>query len=359
VKNISSNRQIRGVVRAVLGGVSTAAVCTPLFAQTAPPADTTQPTDQLQEVTVTGIRASLQRSMDIKQNAIGVVDAISAEDIGQFPDANIGDAISRIPGVTVNRGSLSYSSSAGAPTATSGAQGITVRGFGQAFNEVLIEGRPIASGNGQSFNFGDFSAVYVGEVDLLKTPDMALSSGTIGGTINVKFPNPLDNPGLHASLQGQANDQPLAGGVRPGFGALLSDTFLDGKVGILVDFDYLDSHEENHHQDIVGWKGTHLTCSTFSVAPSGSGCATVGTGATGTSTVPTWYPQDMAMYLEDIDTRSKDGRVAVQFRPTDAVLVTLDDNYSSNDIHDSRWQRSTWFGSFGGAVQDGFQCVRR
>jgi iron complex outermembrane receptor protein len=353
VKNISSNRQIRGVVRAVLGGVSTAAVCTPLFAQTAPPADTTQPTDQLQEVTVTGIRASLQRSMDIKQNAIGVVDAISAEDIGQFPDANIGDAISRIPGVTVNRGSLSYSSSAGAPTATSGAQGITVRGFGQAFNEVLIEGRPIASGNGQSFNFGDFSAVYVGEVDLLKTPDMALSSGTIGGTINVKFPNPLDNPGLHASLQGQANDQPLAGGVRPGFGALLSDTFLDGKVGILVDFDYLDSHEENHHQDIVGWKGTHLTCSTFSVAPSGSGCATVGTGATGTSTVPTWYPQDMAMYLEDIDTRSKDGRVAVQFRPTDAVLVTLDDNYSSNDIHDSRWQRSTWFGSFGGAVQDG------
>jgi TonB-dependent receptor len=333
--------------------VSTAAVCTPLFAQTAPATDTSQSSDQLQEVTVTGIRASLQRSMDIKQNAIGVVDAISAEDIGQFPDANIGDAISRIPGVTVNRGSLSYSSSAGAPTATSGAQGITVRGFGQAFNEVLIEGRPIASGNGQSFNFGDFSAVYVGEVDLLKTPDMALSSGTIGGTINVKFPNPLDNPGLHASLQGQANDQPLAGGVRPGFGALLSDTFLDGKVGILVDFDYLDSHEENHHQDIVGWKGTHLTCSTFSVAPSGSGCATVGTGATGTSTVPTWYPQDMAMYLEDIDTRSKDGRVAVQFRPTDAVLVTLDDNYSSNDIHDSRWQRSTWFGSFGGAVQDG------
>ena len=71
-------------------------------AQTAPPADTTQPTDQLQEVVVTGIRASLQRSMDIKQNAIGVVDAISSEDIGQFPDANIGDAIARIPGVTVN-----------------------------------------------------------------------------------------------------------------------------------------------------------------------------------------------------------------------------------------------------------------
>jgi TonB-dependent receptor len=329
-------------------------VCTPLFAQTAPPASTPQSgDDQLQEVVVTGIRASLQRSMDIKQNAIGVVDAISSEDIGQFPDANIGDAIARIPGVTVNRGSLNYASAAGAPTSTGATQGINVRGFGGSFNEVLLEGRPIASGNGQTFNFGDFSAVYVSEVDVLKTPDMALSTGTVGASINVKFPNPLDQPGPHAQIFGQANDYELASSVRPGFGALVSDTFLDGTVGILVDFDYLDSHITNHHQDIVGWKGTYLGCSTFAVNPSGSGCASVGTGATGTSAVPSWYPQDMAMYLENIDSRRKDGRVAIQFHPTDAVLVTLDDNYSSDDEHDSRWQRSTWFGSFGGAVQDG------
>src|ERR1700677_2031230 len=87
-------RQIRGVVHAILGGVSAAAVCTPLFAQTTPPPATPPASnDQLQEVTVTGIRASLQRAMDIKEQAIGVVDAISSEDIGQFPDANIGDAL--------------------------------------------------------------------------------------------------------------------------------------------------------------------------------------------------------------------------------------------------------------------------
>ncbi len=142
MKNTSSNRQIRGVVSAIMGGVSAAAMCAPLFAQTAPAGTTpTPPSDELQEVTVTGIRASLQRSMDIKQNAIGVVDAISSEDIGQFPDANIGDAIARIPGITVNRGSLNYASAAGAPTATGQTQGITVRGFGGPFNEVLVEGR--------------------------------------------------------------------------------------------------------------------------------------------------------------------------------------------------------------------------
>ncbi len=59
------------------------------------------------------------------------------------------------------------------------------------------------------------------------------------------------------------------------------------------------------------------------------------------------------MYLENTDSRRKDGRVAVQFRPTDAILVTVDDNYSSDNEHDARWQRSTWFGSFPNAVQDG------
>jgi iron complex outermembrane receptor protein len=353
VKNTSSNRQIRGVVHAILGGVSAAAVCTPLFAQTAPaPASTTPPEDQLQEVTVTGIRASMQRAMDIKEQAVGVVDAISAEDIGQFPDANIGDAIARIPGVTVDRGSLNYSSSAGAPTSTGQTQGINVRGFGGSFNEVLLEGRPIASGNGQTFNFSDFSAVYVGEVDVLKTPDMALSTGVIGGTINVKFPNPFDQPGFHARIFGQENEYEMQGAARPGFGALVSNTSPDGMWGFLVDFDYLDSHIEGHHQDIVGWKGTHLACSTFATAPTGSGCATVGTGATGTSAVPSWYPQDMAMYLEDTDSMRKDGRVAIQFHPTDALLVTVDDNYSSDNEHDQRWQRSTWFGAFPNATQD-------
>jgi len=314
--------------------------------------------DQLQEIVVTGIRGSLQRSMQIKKMSLGVVDAISAEDIGQFPDANIGDAVSRIPGVTVNRGSLAYASSAGAPTSTGQVQGINIQGFGGSFNEVLIEGRPIASGNGQDFNFSDFSANYVGEIDTLKTPDFALSTGNIGGTVNVKFPNPFDNPGMHTQAFAQLDNHSLDGGMRPSFGALLSDTFFDGKLGILVDGDYLDDHIETHHQDIVGWKGnTSFPCSqlsqNYTTAFGNTGCATVGTGATGNAAVPVWYPQDMAMYLERTDSRRKDGRVSVQWRPTDSVVVTFDDNYASDDEHDERWQRSTWFGAFNNATLDG------
>lgn len=361
MKNSGSNNQIRGVVRAILGGVSATAMSAPLLAQTAPAADQPASGDQLQEVVVTGIRASLQKSMEIKQNALGVVDAVSSQDIGQFPDANIGDAIARIPGVTVNRGSLNYSSAAGAPTATGATQGITVRGFGGSFNEVLVDGRPIASGNGQTFNFSDFSAVYVNTIEVHKTPDLSLSSGTIGGTVNVTFPKPFDHPGLQAQAFGQGNVYQNDGGVRPGFGALISNTFADNTFGILLAGDYLDSHILGHHQDIVGWKGTsqnstnggYLACSSYAVAPAGSGCASVGTGATGNSKVPSWYPQDMAMYLERTNSLRKDARVAIQWRPSENVLVTADWNYSSDDERDDRWQRSTWFGAFPGAVQDG------
>ena len=90
-----------------------------------------------EEVIVTGIRQSLQRNMDIKRDASGVVDAITAEDIGKFPDSNIGASLQRVPGVSIQR-----SGQRGEPT------GITVRGFGGDFNETLFDGRRISTASG-------------------------------------------------------------------------------------------------------------------------------------------------------------------------------------------------------------------
>ena len=240
--------------------------------------------NQLQEIVVTGIRGSLERGLQIKKESLGVVDAMSAEDIGQFPDSDIGESIARLPGVTVNRGSLNYASAAGAPTATGRVQGLNVDGFGGSFNEVLVEGRQIASGNGQTFNFSDFSSIYVGEIDVMKTPDMSLSSGNIASTTNVKFPNPFDNQGLHMSGYYQEDMNSNAGQGSPNFGFLWSDTSADGKFGLLIDADYEDDKYKNQHQDIVGWKGnTGFACSSlaanFTTAFGNTGCATTGTGA--------------------------------------------------------------------------------
>ncbi|EQD66284.1 TonB-dependent receptor, partial [mine drainage metagenome] len=127
----------------------------------------------LAPIVVTGIRGSLMRSLAIKRESIGVVDAISAETIGQFPDSSVGGALAHLPGVTINRGSLSYASAEGAPTADGLAQGVNVNGFGGSFDTVLVDGRQVASGNGQTFNFSGIGAMYVGQIDVLKTPDMA------------------------------------------------------------------------------------------------------------------------------------------------------------------------------------------
>ena len=57
----------------------------------------------MEEVVVTGIRSSLKRAMDTKRDATGVVDAITAEDIGDFPDTNLAEALQRITGVAIDR----------------------------------------------------------------------------------------------------------------------------------------------------------------------------------------------------------------------------------------------------------------
>ena len=331
----------------------------------APTIPAAQSANTLQEIVVTGIRGSLQRALQIKKLSMGVVDAVSAEDIGQFPDSSIGESIGRIPGVTVNRGTINGTANAGAGSATGAVTGVSVRGFGAQFNELLVEGRPVASGNGQTFDFSTMSANYIGEIDVHKTPDFNLSSGTVGATINVKMPDPFDNPGFHAQGFVSTTDYEMDGGLRPAFGGLLSDTFDEGKFGILVDADYTDKHILGHHQDIVGWKAAKLPCSAFNqnytTAFGSTGCALTGaaaaaadaaagaasgTSVTTLSNTDAWYPQDMAMYLERTDSRRKDGRLAFQWHPTDNVLVTFDDNYSSDDEHTSNFQRSTWFGVF-------------
>ena len=101
-----------------------------------------------------GIRGSLKASMDIKRDSMGVVDAISAEDIGKFPDANLAESLQRITGVSISR------------SRGEGSQ-VTVRGFGPEYNLVTLNGRQMPTHNGQSrsFDFGDLAEVVRKDID--------------------------------------------------------------------------------------------------------------------------------------------------------------------------------------------------
>ena len=178
--------------RVVLAGTASAAAMALsaglAMAQTAPQTAATQTaaSDDTTTVVVTGIRGSLQKAMNVKKNAAGVVDAISSEDIGKFPDSNLAAAVQRIPGVSISR------------TSTGKASQVTIRGFGPSFNETLIDSRQASSGQGnRSFDFSGVGADFVGEVDVLKTPDASLSSGAIGATANSCSPAPIRNACWH------------------------------------------------------------------------------------------------------------------------------------------------------------------
>src|ERR1019366_1358968 len=84
------------------------------------------------EIVVTGQRAALIRAEEIKKEAVGVVDSVSAEEAGKFPDANVADALQRVPGLSIDR--------SGGPFSTNGGDSsqVTIRGFGPNFNNVLL-----------------------------------------------------------------------------------------------------------------------------------------------------------------------------------------------------------------------------
>jgi len=84
--------------------------------------------DEIEEVVVQGIRGSLTQALDLKRETSGIMDAISAEDIGKFPDTNLAESLQRITGVSVNR------------VEGEGSE-VTIRGFGGAFNLVTLNGR--------------------------------------------------------------------------------------------------------------------------------------------------------------------------------------------------------------------------
>lgn len=289
----------------------------------------------VEEVIVTGLRGSLQRNLDIKRSSAGVVDAISAEDIGKFPDSNVAASLQRLPGVSIQR-----AGARGEP------QGITVRGFGGDFNETLYDGRRISTATGgRSVDFSTVGADFVGGLSVLKTPDVSLSSSSIGATVNVQFPKPFDHPGRRMALTASGSVQDDAGKFVPTVGALFSDTFADNKFGVLVDAMYTRHDTQTNRVYVSGWPGGYYRpCQlTASCSPA---------QLTEGKTVLGWFEQQAGasqIYTKD---ERLDGRIALQWAPVDGVTVTLDDNYSRQSVRADNFGYGIWFN------QDGLRNVK-
>ena len=303
------------------------------------------------EIVVTGIRASLAASADIKREAQGVVDAISAEDIGKFPDTNLAESLQRITGVSIDRSNGEGSF-------------VTVRGFGPEFNLVTLNGRqmPTSSlGDGasapssRSFDFANLASEGVAGVEVYKTGRAAIASGGIGSSINIKTPRPLDKPGLSGSIavKGVYDSSRNEGNpITPEVSGIISTTFADDRVGILLVGSY-QRRKASVNTANVGWRDGYLG------DENNWGSLAQPTRVVDGVVVPDprypnitnhpgpndvyQVPQNASYDLNDIDRERFNGQAVLQFRPVDSLTATLDYTYSRNTVEVRNSNVGVWF----------------
>ena len=198
---------------------------------------------QLEQVVVTGIRASLQKSIDTKRNADTNVEVVSAEDVGKMPDKNIADALSRLPGVNVQFGGA---------LAMDEAERVAIRGTSPNLNLVTVNGHALSSGDwhvgdqgssGRSVGFGLLPSQLIGQSIVYKTQRADLTEGGISGSVDIVLRKPLD---FKQSLSGEvalgAVYADLPGKTDPQLSGLLAWKNQDSTLGVL-----LQAYKEDRH----------------------------------------------------------------------------------------------------------------
>lgn len=182
---------------------------------------------EFEEIVVTGIRGSLERSLDVKRQSRQIVDAITSEDLGKFPDQNVAESLQRITGVAITR--------------SRGGEGrfVTVRGLGQEFNTLTYNGRKLATENvGREFSFDVVASELISSAQVFKTADASQPDGSIGGRVNIQTLKPLDSPGFKAagSVGGIYDD--LSDNTNVKLSGVLSNTWADDRAGFVVSAAY-------------------------------------------------------------------------------------------------------------------------
>ena len=277
----------------------------------------------IEEVVVVGIRVSLRQSLNRKKNADHFLDAITAEDIGSFPNQNLAEALQRISGVAIDR-----KSGEGAF--------VSVRGLGPQFVQTTIGGRVSASnvapgshdGRGatntksRAVGFHAFQSGLVQAVDIHKSPRADHVEGGLGGFIDIQPRKPFDLGRRHVALAIDATVNELADHTAPGVFTLFSDVLTDS-LGFMVSaqWDNRSFRSDSFHQ--YGFLGDPRT-----VVIDG---ASIGTG---------YYPSQLLGELHLTDRDRLNVSSSLQLKPSDRVDVTLDLLFTDNSSDEADFWRS-------------------
>jgi iron complex outermembrane recepter protein len=287
----------------------------PALAQTKPATDAEKKKDEkakverIEAVEVTGIRASLQKSIDAKRDAETNVEVVSAEDVGKMPDKNIADALSRLSGVNVQFGGA---------LAMDEAERVAIRGTSPNLNLVTINGHALSSGDwhvgdqagsGRSVGFGLLPSQLIGRALVYKNGQANVTEGGIAGTVDVETRRPLDfKKPLTGEIALGAVHATLPKKTDPQISGLLAWNDPSNTIGVMVQAFREDRHLRRDGQETFGFNVIGATTAAAKANPALAGLRLPGS-------------LNSALF-EGV--REREGAyLGVQFKPNNAVDINL------------------------------------
>ena len=311
---------------------------------------------ELGTVEVTGIRESLKKSLEKKRDADAIIDAITAEDIGKFPATNVAEALSQIPGVTIDR-------------ALGATQRVSIDGTDPSLNLSFLDGHPVAQAIWQygdspnrGFNFSLLAPEVLGSLEIYKTPEARLPEGSLGGTILMHTIQPLDvASGLVSGSVGYNYNDMVSDG-KPDASVFYNWKSDDHTFGIDVSAQHYEQLTDRQGEEIFGYHPvSDYAASNPAIA------AQVASGAIkATDMVP-----DEINAANFQQTEKRDSVLAnIQWKPTDRIDTTLSllymrdnlDNYNQSMYPFWHWTAGTLAGvtgfteGSGGVISGGHSC---
>jgi iron complex outermembrane recepter protein len=274
---------------------------------------------QLGTVTVVGIRASLQKSMDTKRNADAIVDAITATDIGKFPATNVAEALAQVPGVTLDH-------------LFGATQRVSIDGTDPSLNLAFLDGHPVAQAMwlygdspNRGFNYSLLPPEILGQLEIFKSPEARLTEGSLGGTVLMHTVQPLDVAANTLSGSFGVNYNDMVDNQRPNGSVFYSWHNDDKTFGVDVSAQHYEEITSREGQEIFGYS----TVSSVAAANP----AVAAEVANGTIKGSDVFPNE----LNSADFQQTEKRnsilVNIQYRPNDHFDSTLSLMYMNDSLN--------------------------
>lgn len=280
--------------------------------------------DPSAKVVVSGIRASLTSSLNTKRQQDGVVDAVSAEDAGKFPDTNIAESLQRVTGVQIQR---------------NGGEGryISVRGLGPEFNNVLVNGRTMTSDTGgREFSFDLLSSDLISKALVYKTSQPFLPEGGIGSTVDIQTARPLSgktghNSVFNVSSAWDSNSEKYT----PNASGMYSYANEARTFGVTGSLSYTDRASKQSKAVNDAWNLRDVSMINGDLNSKGLTMADV-------TTKKLYMPQSYGFQQEDESRKRVVGNLTVQYNPSPTWKLTADALYSRLDQRNKVIAFSDW-----------------